>query len=375
MNVLSSGDGLCVIAASDLTTHPITATYPILITGVETAHQLQALANWLSPRIAPTQPLTFISVEGQSIVQSLSSLDATGVGAFPLQIYVSCHQTPQAIALQRLTDVVAQLRNPEGGCPWDLAQTPETLIPYIIEEAYETVDAIRQGDPTAIADELGDLLLQVVLQSQLASESQQFSLTEVAEGIAAKLIRRHPHVFGEVQVNNIEEVHTNWEKIKAAEKGESEASAEVLSHKLQRYARRLPPLMAGLKLSEKAAAAGFEWPDMNGVWAKFYEELSEFQEALLKGDPVEQEAELGDLIFTLVNIARWCEIDPAAALHQTNLKLIERIRLIESKAEKPLSEYALEDLEQLWQAAKQQLKAQLSSKSEVPANSDVAANL
>jgi XTP/dITP diphosphohydrolase len=374
MNVLSSGDGLCVIAASDLTTHPIAATYPILITGVETAHQLQALADWLSPQIAPTQPLTFISVEGQSIVQSLSSLDATGVGTFPLQVYVSCHQTPQAIALQRLTDVVAQLRNPEGGCPWDLAQTPETLIPYIIEEAYETVDAIRQGEPDAIADELGDLLLQVVLQSQLASESQQFSLIEVTEGITAKLIRRHPHVFGELQVDSIEEVHTNWEKIKAAEKGETD-SAEILSHKLQRYARRLPPLMAGLKLSEKAAAAGFEWPDMNGVWAKFYEELSEFQEALLKGDPVEQEAELGDLIFTLVNIARWCEIDPAAALHQTNLKLIERIRLIESKAEKPLSEYALEDLEQLWQAAKQQLKAQPSSKSEVPATSDVAANL
>jgi XTP/dITP diphosphohydrolase len=375
MNDLSGGDGLFVITASELLNLPMTAACPILVTGVETAHQLQALADWLSPQVAPTQLLTFISTEGRSIVQSLSRLDATSVGAFPLQIYISFSQTTQAIALQRLTDVVAQLRNPEGGCPWDLAQTPETLIPYIIEEAYETVDAIRQGDPNAIADELGDLLLQVVLQSQLASESQQFSLTEVAEGIAAKLIRRHPHVFGELKLDNIEEVHTNWEKIKAAEKGETEAAAEVLSHKLQRYARRLPPLMAGLKLSEKAAAAGFEWPDMNGVWAKFYEELSEFQEALLKGDPMEQEAELGDLIFTLVNIARWCEIDPTAALHQTNLKLIERIRLIESKAEKPLSEYALEDLEQLWQAAKQQLKAQPPSGSDVAVNSDVAANL
>jgi XTP/dITP diphosphohydrolase len=375
MNDLSGGDGLYVITASELLTHPMMVACPILATGVETVHQLQALADWLSPQVAPTQPLTFISTEGRSIVQSLSSLDATSVGEFPLQVYISFSQTTQAIALQKLTNVVAQLRNPEGGCPWDLAQTPETLIPYIIEEAYETVDAIRQGEPDAIADELGDLLLQVVLQSQLASESQQFSLTEVAEGIAAKLIRRHPHVFGELQIGSIEEVHTNWEKIKAAEKGETEAAAEVLSHKLQRYARRLPPLMAGLKLSEKAAAAGFEWPDMNGVWAKFYEELSEFQEALLKGDPVEQEAELGDLIFTLVNIARWCEIDPTAALHQTNLKLIERIRLIESKAEKPLSDYALEDLEQLWQAAKQQLKAQLPSESDAAANSDIAANL
>jgi XTP/dITP diphosphohydrolase len=202
MNDLSSGEGLCVISASDLLARPRAATNPILVTHVETTYQLQSLADWLSPQVAPTQPLTLISAEGRSIVQSLSSLDATLAGAFPLQVYISFSQTPQAIALQRLTDVVAQLRNPEGGCPWDLAQTPETLIPYIIEEAYETVDAIRQGDPDAIADELGDLLLQVVLQSQLAGESQQFSLTQVAEGISAKLIRRHPHVFGDVQVGS-----------------------------------------------------------------------------------------------------------------------------------------------------------------------------
>jgi XTP/dITP diphosphohydrolase len=376
MNDLSGGDGLFVITASDLLISSMkTVTCPILVTRIETLDQVQALADWLSPQVVSTHPLTLISAEGVCTVQPIQELDATDFGPFPLQVYISSIHTAQAIAFQKLTNVVAQLRNPEGGCPWDLAQTPETLIPYIIEEAYETVDAIRQGNSDAIADELGDLLLQVVLQSQLANESQQFSLTNVAEGIAAKLIRRHPHVFGDVQVSSVEEVHTNWEKIKAAEKGESEAIAEVLSHKLQRYARRLPPLMAGLKLSEKAAAAGFEWPDMNGVWAKFYEELSEFQEALLNGDPVEQEAELGDLIFTLVNIARWCQIDPAAALHQTNLKLIERIRLIESKAEKPLSEYALEELEQLWQAAKQQLKTQHLLESEVAEESDIAANI
>ncbi len=376
MNDLSGGDGLFVITASDLLISAMnTVTCPILVTRIETPDQVQALADWLSPQVVSTHTLTLISAEGVCTVQPIQELDATDFGSFPLQAYISSIHTAQAIAFQKLTNVVAQLRNPDGGCPWDLAQTPETLIPYIIEEAYETVDAIRQGNSDAIADELGDLLLQVVLQSQLASESQQFSLTEVAEGITAKLIRRHPHVFGELKISTIDEVHTNWEKIKAAEKGETESSSEILSHKLQRYARRLPPLMAGLKLSEKAAAAGFEWPDMNGVWAKFYEELSEFQEALLNGDPVEQEAELGDLIFTLVNIARWCQIDPAAALHQTNLKLIERIRLIESKAEKPLSEYALEELEQLWQAAKQQLKTQHFLESEVAEESDIAANI
>ncbi|WP_404791208.1 nucleoside triphosphate pyrophosphohydrolase [Altericista sp. CCNU0014] len=261
------------------------------------------------------------------------------------------------MALQSLADVVAQLRDPEGGCPWDLAQTPETLIPYIIEEAYETVDAIRQGEPGAIVEELGDLLLQVVLQSQIASETQQFSLADVADGITQKLIRRHPHVFGEVQVKDIDEVHANWDQIKAAEKGESHAQQNLLSNKLERYVRRLPPLMAGLKLSEKAASAGFEWPDMDGVWAKFYEELAEFQEALLKGDRSEQEAELGDLLFTLVNIARWCQIDPAAAIHLTNLKLIERIRAIEQQTEKPFPEHSPEELDELWQAAKHALKS------------------
>ncbi|NEQ17299.1 MAG: MazG family protein, partial [Moorea sp. SIO3E2] len=124
-------------------------------------------------------------------------------------------------ALQELIDVVARLRSPEGGCPWDLAQTPQSLIPYVIEEAYEVVDAIRSEEQNAIAEELGDLLLQVVLQAQISSEQGQFTLTEVAQGITQKLIRRHPHVFGDVEVDNVEEVRQNWENIKAAEKGET----------------------------------------------------------------------------------------------------------------------------------------------------------
>src|ERR671932_1046093 len=154
-------------------------------------------------------------------------------------------------ALKELIEVVASLRSPDGGCPWDLAQTPQTLIPYVIEEAYEVVDAIRSGDKDAIAEELGDLLLQVVLQAQIASEEGQFTLKEIAQGITQKLIRRHPHVFGDVQVQDAEEVHKNWEQIKAAEKGETPAQAQLLSRKLTRYARTLPPLMAGVKISHK----------------------------------------------------------------------------------------------------------------------------
>jgi XTP/dITP diphosphohydrolase len=356
MNILDGKTGLEVMAASQLSSKFTPSGLPILITQIEGRKDLENIVDWLSAQGLLSQPLTLISPHtGETLSHLSSALLTLEESALPLQAYIAVEK-PQLIALQSLIDVVAQLRHPDGGCPWDLAQTPETLIPYIIEEAYETVYAIRQGEQGAIAEELGDLLLQVVLQSQIASETQAFSLTDVANGITQKLIRRHPHVFGGVQVNSVEEVHANWEQIKAVEKGVSPDVEIPLSQKLERYVRQRPPLMAGLKLSEKAAAAGFEWADIEGVWAKFYEELSEFQEALLQGDITEQKAELGDLLFTLVNIARWCQIDPATALHLTNIKLIERIRSIESEAVKPLTQYAAIEIESLWQAAKQRLK-------------------
>ena len=273
----------------------------------------------------------------------------------------SQEQTQQSIpgsaleALQQLIDVVAQLRSPNGGCPWDLAQTPQTLTPYVIEEAYEVVEAIRSGEQDAIAEELGDLLLQVVLQAQIASEEGQFTLKEVAQGITQKLIRRHPHVFGDVEVQDAEEVHKNWEQIKAAEKGETSAQAQQLSRKLTRYARTLPPLMAGMKISQKAAAAGFEWENVEGVWEKFREELAEFQQALEQQDKAEQQAELGDLLFTLINVARWYDLDPSEALQGTNRRFIQRLSKMEAVADRPLSDYTLDELEALWQQAKARL--------------------
>lgn len=258
-------------------------------------------------------------------------------------------------ALQNLIDVVAKLRSPQGGCPWDLEQTPETLIPYVIEEAYEVVNAIRSQDQNAIAEELGDLLLQVVLQSQIASENGHFNLTEVAEGITQKLIRRHPHVFGELELETPDEVRLHWEKIKADEKGETKAEKQLLSPKLSRYARTLPPLMASSKISEKAAKAGFEWDNIEGVWAKFAEELAEFKEALTTDDKLHAESELGDLLFTIVNLARWYGLDPSEALHGTNERFIKRLTKVESLAQRPLNEYTLDELEILWQQAKIEL--------------------
>jgi XTP/dITP diphosphohydrolase len=256
-------------------------------------------------------------------------------------------------ALERLIQVVAQLRSPTNGCPWDLAQTPETLIPYVIEEAYEVVDAIRQGSQEAIADELGDLLLQVVLQAQIASETGQFDLKDVAAGITQKLIRRHPHVFGDVEVQSVEEVHQNWEQIKAAE--ENSGEVQKLTPRLNRYARSLPPLMAGMKISQKAAAAGFEWENVDGVWQKFHEELAEFQQAIASESRANQQAELGDLLFTLINLARWHGLDPAEALQGTNQRFVRRFAQVEAGGDRPLSAYTLDELEALWQKAKANL--------------------
>jgi XTP/dITP diphosphohydrolase len=269
-------------------------------------------------------------------------------------------ETNQSIlnALKRLIEVVAQLRSPNGGCPWDLAQTPQTLIPYVIEEAYEVVDAIQTGEQNAIAEELGDLLLQVVLQTQIASEAGDFTLTEVATGITDKLIRRHPHVFGDVEVNSAAEVNQNWEQIKAQEKGETPEQTKLLSRKLKRYARSLPPLMAGMKISQKAAGAGFEWENVEGVWDKFEEELGEFKEALLTANKVHQQEELGDLLFTVINIARWYDLNPFDALQGTNNRFIERLTMMEKSASRPLTDYDINELEYLWQQAKAKLQQQ-----------------
>lgn len=257
-------------------------------------------------------------------------------------------------ALQELINVVAKLRSPQG-CPWDLAQTPSSLTPYVIEEAYEVVDAIQTGDKKAISEELGDLLLQVVLQAQIASEAGDFSLQEVAEGIAQKLIRRHPHVFADVTVASMEEVHKNWETIKAAEKGET-VEEQKLSDKLNRYRRSLPPLNAAMKISEKAAKVGFEWNNVDEVWGKFHEELGEFQQALAEETKERQESELGDLLFAIIQIARWHKLDPSAGLQGTSQRFIQRLQKMEDVIERPLTDYSLEELEDLWQQAKAQLK-------------------
>ncbi|MBE9063885.1 nucleoside triphosphate pyrophosphohydrolase, partial [cf. Phormidesmis sp. LEGE 11477] len=268
--------------------------------------------------------------------------------------------------LQRLIDVVAQLRNPDGGCPWDLVQTPQSLTPYIIEEAYETVDAIQAGDTKDVAEELGDLLLQVVLQAQIFQEQGEFDLGDIAKGITDKMIRRHPHVFGSRDSNSkdskkeadktLKALSMTWDQIKSAEKADTE-DPDKLSPKLQRYARSLPPLTGAMKISRKAARAGFEWDSLAEVWVKVDEEIAELQQAIQSESTAAQESELGDVLFSLIQIARWQGLDPTAALQGTNRRFIQRFASVEAQAQKPLHDYSPAELDSFWQQAKQQLAA------------------
>ena len=207
-------------------------------------------------------------------------------------------------AIQQLVAVVARLRDPNEGCPWDLEQTHASLVPFVLEEAHEVADAIRHGDDAHLKEELGDLLLQVVLHAQIAQEDQQFDLSDVAEGIREKLIRRHPHVFGDAVASDSAAVKDTWEAIKAAERGEQPPSASPLSDALAAKVRGMPALAGAMTISKKAAKAGFEWDDMAGVWAKVHEELDELKEAVISGDKSHAQEELGDVLFTLVNVAR-----------------------------------------------------------------------
>ncbi len=263
--------------------------------------------------------------------------------------------------LQRLIDVIDQLRHPKTGCPWDLKQTPKTLTPYVVEEAYEVVDAIHHGNKQDIAEELGDLLLQVVLQAQIFKEQGDFDLGDISKGIADKMVRRHPHVFGDGTANTPEAVNANWEDIKAQEKAQKTGALETtLSPQLKSYAQSMPPLDGAMKISKKAAKAGFEWDKIEDVWAKVDEEIAELKQALAHESKAAQAGELGDVFFSLIQIARWHQLNPAESLQGTSRRFVQRFEQVEARAKKPLSEHSVKELNAFWNQAKQQIKQEES---------------
>jgi ATP diphosphatase len=234
-----------------------------------------------------------------------------------------------------------RLRDPETGCSWDKEQTFETIAPYTIEEAYEVADAIRRGDLEDLKDELGDLQLQVVYHAGIAEEFGAFGLEDVIAAISAKMIRRHPHIFGEADES------PGWEALKAAERGDRQDSSAVAG-----VALALPALKRAEKLQKRAARVGFDWPDAAGPRAKIDEELAELKAA---ATAEERSAELGDLLFSVVNYARHLEIDPEAALREASTRFEARFRKVETLSERPLAELDIDALEALWQEAKRAL--------------------
>ena len=244
--------------------------------------------------------------------------------------------------------ISARLRAPDG-CPWDRRQTHESLRPYLIEEAYETIDAIEHGTPADLAEELGDLLLQVILHAQLAAEEGAFDLTDVYRSIAGKIVRRHPHVFGGLEVDGVEQVLANWEMIKAGERAERGKEDEGA---FGGVARALPALPGSREIQERASALGWDWDAIEGVWDKVREELDELRAA---DTPEERLHELGDVLFALVNLGRWMRLDPEESLRTANHRWVERYRRVEALAIErgvDLAALSLAEKDELWNEVK-----------------------
>ena len=265
-------------------------------------------------------------------------------------------QAKAAVAVGRLLDIMDKLRDP-GGCPWDREQTLRTLTPYLLEEAHEVIEAIEAGDAAHYREELGDLLFQVVFQARIAREEGKFDFADVAATIADKLTRRHPHVFGDLTVSGSREVVKNWERIKAderKEKGLAERSA------VGGVPVGLPALVRAERLTEKAGAVGFDWPDAKSVLAKVREELNELEEAMAAGQRESIENELGDLLFALANLGRWLKVHPEEALRGALRRFENRFHHIEArlreKGSSPRSS-SLAEMDLLWNEAKAREKS------------------
>ncbi len=256
-------------------------------------------------------------------------------------------QYKDSYGVQDLVEIVKILRAP-GGCPWDAEQTHESIRRNFLEEAYEAVEAIDEGSPEHLREELGDVLLQVALHARMEDEAGRFDMDGVADGICKKLIYRHPHVFGDVAVSGTGEVLQNWEALKRTEKGQA-----THTDSLDAVARSLPALWRAEKVQKKAAKAGFDWPDASGAMDKLSEELAELKQAVAEDSNVAEE--LGDLLFSCVNVARFVKCDPEEVLQQATEKFISRFRLVEqaaARAEKSMEDMDLEELDKLWENAK-----------------------
>lgn len=255
------------------------------------------------------------------------------------------------VQMQRLVNIMKKLRDKNEGCPWDLEQTHESLRKYILEEAYEVIEAIEDNDPAELKKELGDLLLQIIFQSQIADEKGEFNIEDVAESISDKLELRHPHIFGEKKTLTPDQVKNNWEIIKKEKEGKKRI--------LDGVPRSFNALLRSLRLQQKAGAVGFEWHNAYDILEKVKEEITELEEGIKKSDPENIEEELGDILFVLVNLAKKLNVNPEDALQKANNKFIGRFNYIEEKVESSgakMQDKTLDELDAIWNESKRHVK-------------------
>jgi len=323
---------------------PVPADVPLLVTGLGDAGLASTVQTVLLANYPADMRLHLIQGGSASDV-TLSELEKRGEWEPSTCLYVP--PLPPGASFEAFAEVVAHLRAPDG-CPWDREQTHASLRQHLLEESYEALGAMDGNDPAAMREEFGDLLLQIVLNAQIGHEAGTFSARQVMQGIHDKIIRRHPHVFGDVEVKDVDGVLQNWEKLKEQERKDKKETKGLLDG----VPAALPALNQSQEYQERAARVGFDWPEIGGVLDKIAEEVLEVQEAT---EPAHVAEELGDLLFALVNLSRWKKVDAESALRATNLKFKRRFAHIEAGAREQsrnLSDLTLDEMEALWQEAK-----------------------
>ncbi|MCS7190272.1 MAG: nucleoside triphosphate pyrophosphohydrolase [Fimbriimonadales bacterium] len=351
--LLSAAEGLQVLDARRLPHLRLDPTIPSLWFGIETPERLQAVQQQLLRFYPPEFEVFLIHAPGdESLTETrrvtLSKLTRMPSDAVTYLLTPPCPRREQVYeGFEGLVRVVAALRAPDG-CPWDREQTHASLKPHLLEEVYETLEAIDSGDPAELREELGDLLLQVLMHSQMASETGAFDIESVVQYLTEKLISRHPHVFGSAHAETAEQVLKNWDKTKRAQKGRDSI--------LEGVPRAMPALARAQEISKRAARVGFEWDSIYGVLDKLREEENELRQAIESGDSARVESEIGDLLFTVVNIARHAKVDAEDALRTMVDRFTRRFQWMEAEAarrNRPLESLSAEEWEALWQRAKE----------------------
>lgn len=328
---------------------PYPPDMPVLLTNVASQELALHLKNVLSTTYSK-EHIVFVVRDGKKEEESIDAINGNDFSEN------TCWYLPalgEGTSFESFAEIVAHLRAPNG-CPWDREQTHETLRKHLLEESYEAISAIDSGDFVDMREEFGDLLLQVVLQSQIANEEEQFNINQVIQGIHSKIVRRHPHVFGDLDLEGVDGVLANWEKLKEKERSEKKEKSKKKEERglLDGVPLTLPALSQAQEYQDRAARVGFDWPEIEGVLDKIAEEIDEIQRAT---DEKELAAEIGDLLFALVNLARWKKVDAESVLRETNMKFKKRFAYVEQGAKqqgRELSALSLDEMESFWQEAK-----------------------